>query len=135
MEVVSTSNLVSSENEKITTNLCHEFFCYATWFDERQNMKLCIYVNMKLFLVSWWQNCKRHDKKHIHKTAKSKSTSNKLKEKNCFTLKIHYFYNNLIRVKKVDRSISCKTTNKPDENLVRGRGRGRQLEEPCRYLN
>ena len=39
---------------------------------------------MKLFVVSLWQNCE---------TAKSKLTSNKLKQKICFILKMHYFCN------------------------------------------
>ena len=38
-------------------------------------------------------------KKHIHKTAKSKPTSNKLKEEICFILKIHYSS----KQKKVDK--------------------------------
>ena len=44
MEVVSTSNLISSENEKISHG--HEFFCYASRFDERSNRQLCIYASM-----------------------------------------------------------------------------------------
>ena len=35
-------------------------------------------------------------KTHIHKTAKSKPTSNKLKEEVCFILKIHYQSKRLI---------------------------------------
>ena len=38
-------------------------------------------------------------KKHIHKTAKSKPTSNKLKEEVCFILKMHY----LSEQKKVNK--------------------------------
>ena len=48
-------------------------------------------------------------KKHIHKTAKSKPTSNKLKEEVCFILKMHY----LSEQKKVNKqSISCQTKDK-----------------------
>ena len=58
MEIVSTSNLVFSENKKIKT--CYNFltkamnslFCYATFFVERSEWKLCIYANLKLFVVS-----------------------------------------------------------------------------------
>ena len=46
---------------------------------------------------------------HIHKIAKSKPTSNKLKEKNCFILNMHHS----LEQKKVDKqSISCQTINK-----------------------
>ena len=37
------------------------------------------------------------------------------------------FCNNLIRAKKCWWSIACKTTNKPCENLVRGRGWGETI--------
>ena len=56
MEVVSFSNLGSSETKK-TGRACNfqamtmVFFVYATWFDERPNKKLCMYTNMKLFVV------------------------------------------------------------------------------------
>ena len=63
MEVVSTSNLVSSETEKATTAFDSSFHNGRT--------------------------VKQH-KKHINKTAKSKPTSNKLKEKILFSLKMHY---------------------------------------------
>ena len=84
MEVVSTSNLVFSETEiqqqqqqqqlvsLPACNPCHEFlakfFSYATWFVERSNRKLCINTNMKLFIISWWQNCEKTlTKKDVHK--------------------------------------------------------------------
>ena len=60
MEVISTSNLVSSKTEK--TSACNfqtmamNSFVYATWFDERPKRKLFIYANMKQFVVLWWQN-------------------------------------------------------------------------------
>ena len=47
---------------------------------------------MKLFVVSSWQNCEKAPQEtHTHKTAKSKPTSNKFKEKICFALKMYYF--------------------------------------------
>ena len=48
---------------------------------------------MKLFMkvISWQQKCEKAPQEtHMHKTAKSKSTSNKLKEEISFILKIHY---------------------------------------------
>ena len=97
MEVVSNSNLVSLENEKITANPGHKFFC-CSWLDERPNRKWCIYANMKLFLASWYQNCEKRPKKHIHKSEKSKPTSNK--RKNLFYFENALFFcNNLIRAK------------------------------------
>ena len=52
----------------------------------------------KLFNDS--KNVKKHPQEtHIHKTATSKSTSNKLKKEICFILKIHY----LSEQKKVDK--------------------------------
>ena len=54
---------------------------------------------MKLFLVSRWQNCEKPPtKKHTQEAVKPKPASNKLKEKNYFTL--------------------------PGENLVRKKGGG-----------
>ena len=44
----------------------------------------------------------------MHKTAKSKPTSNKMKEEICFTSKMNYFCNNLIRAKKVDKVFLAK---------------------------
>ena len=68
MEVVSTSNLVSSENKQTNkkktinnslqvSNRGYELFCYTACFDESPNGNLSIYAKMKLFVVSWWQNC------------------------------------------------------------------------------
>ena len=59
------------------------------------NGKLCIYANMKLFgynfiMTEMWKSTLRN-KYTKKKTVKSKSTSNKLKEENCFTVKMHYF--------------------------------------------
>ena len=56
MEVVSTLNLVSSENEKTAA---FNFQTMVMPHDERPK-KLCIYANMKLFVV------KKHPKKHIY---------------------------------------------------------------------
>ena len=61
MEVVSTSNLVSSENEKKKEKAAYNFQTMAMksvvmprdWPDEN----LFIYANIKLFVVSLWQNC------------------------------------------------------------------------------
>ena len=45
----------------------------------------------------------------MHKTAKSKPTSNELKEEICFIFKMHYS----LEQKKVDeQSISCQTIDK-----------------------
>ena len=61
MEVVSTSNLVSSENEKKKEKAAYNFQTMAMksvvmprdWPDGN----LFIYANIKLFVVSLWQNC------------------------------------------------------------------------------
>ena len=61
MEVVSTSNLVSSENEKKKKKAAYNFQTMAMksvvmprdWPDGN----LFIYANIKLFVVSLWQNC------------------------------------------------------------------------------
>ena len=54
MEVVSTSNLVSSENvKKKKKTAMNSFVIPHDW----PNGNLCIYANIKLFVVSLWQNC------------------------------------------------------------------------------
>ena len=61
MEVVSTSNLVSSENGKKKKKAAYNFQTMAMksvvmprdWPDGN----LFIYANIKLFVVSLWQNC------------------------------------------------------------------------------
>ena len=55
----------------------------------QMNRKPCIYKDMKLLVVSWWQNCqKAPEGTHIHhNTAKSNLASHKLKEKNCLLWK------------------------------------------------
>ena len=61
MEVVSTSNLVSSENKtkkkktacNFQTMAMSSFVIPHDW----PNGNLCIYANIKLFVVSLWQNC------------------------------------------------------------------------------
>ena len=89
MEVVSTSNLVSSETEKVITacNFQH---------DHTMRGQIGSYAYMQIWSYSWKlfhdsRNVKKTPQEtHIHKTAKWKSTSNKLKEEICFILKIHY---------------------------------------------
>ena len=76
MKVVSTSNLVFSETGKTTT--AYNF----------QNMAMNSFV-MPRYLMGG--QIGRYAYMQIHKIAKSKPTSNKLKEKNCFNLKMHYF--------------------------------------------
>ena len=79
-------------------------FVYATQFTERPNGKLCMYANMRRFVVLWWQSFEKMSlETHMHKTAKSKPTSNKLnnnklKEKIWFWKWI-IFCDNLIRAK------------------------------------
>ena len=87
MEVVSTSKLASSENKKTITasnfrTMAINSFCYATWFDEMPNRKLC----RSYLYFHDGRTAKKCPNKHLHKTAKSIPTSNILKEKNCFTL-------------------------------------------------
>ena len=64
MEVVTTSNLVSLETEKTTTVFVSSFHNDRT--------------------------VKKHNKKYKNKTAKSKPTSNELKEKILVSSKMHY---------------------------------------------
>ena len=52
---------------------------------EAENIQIWGYL---LFYGS--RNVKKHLKKHIQKTAKSKPTSNKLKEEICFILRMYY---------------------------------------------
>ena len=67
---------------------------------------------MKLFMkvILWQQKCEKAPQEtHIHKTAKSKSTKNKIKEEICFILKIYYSSEQ----KEVDKwSISWQTIGK-----------------------
>ena len=143
MEVVSTSNLVYSEAKKnkknnnnnnhvtmawAATAWCnhgHEFFSYATLFDERSNRKLCINTNMKLFVDLWWQNCgKAPSKKHTQQNQNRSAIS--WKKKFALLLKCVIFAIIWSEQKKL-LFIYCKITNKPGENLVREMGGGRQL--------
>ena len=64
MEIISTSNLVSSETEKLTTAFDSSFHNART--------------------------VKKHSENHISKTAKSKPTSKKVKGKVLFSSKFHY---------------------------------------------
>ena len=64
MEVVSTSNLVSSENEKITT-------AYNFQHDYAMRGQIGSYTYLQTWSYSWnlfhdSRNVKRHPKKHIH---------------------------------------------------------------------
>ena len=70
MEVVTTSKLFSTETEKTATVF------YSSFHNGR--------------------TVKKNRKKHIPKRAKSKPTSNELKEKILFSSKMHSFANNLI---------------------------------------
>ena len=71
----------------------HEFFSYATWFLERPNRKPCIYTDIKLFVVSWWQNC---EKAPTNQPAISW-------KKDCFVLKIYFFAIVWSEQKKIDK--------------------------------
>ena len=71
----------------------HEFFSYATWFLERPNRKLCIYADIKLFVVSWWQNC---EKAATNQPAISW-------KKDCFVLKTYFFAIVWSEQKKIDK--------------------------------
>ena len=87
MEVVSTSKLDSSETEK-TTTACNFQLDYAMGGLYEYESK-----NMQIWSYSYFHdsiNVKKHPKKHIHKTEKSKLTSHKLKEEVRFILKMHY---------------------------------------------
>ena len=102
MEVVLTSNLVSLETK--TKPACNfqamatnAFVMNMIWWEVKQEP---MQTRDYLLVNSRWQDCGNEPyETHIHKTAKSKPTSNKLKEKVCFTLKMHYFSHYLIRAK------------------------------------
>ena len=53
-------------------------------------MDVCKYKAIRSFIMAEMSKSALK-KKHIHKTAKSKPTSNKVKEEICFTLKMYYF--------------------------------------------
>ena len=62
MEVVSISNLVTSENEKnfVIVKTCNSQAMAINSFvipHDWQNGNLCISAKIKLLLVSLWQNC------------------------------------------------------------------------------
>ena len=71
--------------------------------------------------VSWWLNCEKHPKKHIYTKQQNQNWPEISWKKNIVLLwKCIVFYNNLMRAKKSWQNISCKSSNKPGENLVRG---------------
>ena len=110
MEVVSTSNLVSSETEK-TTTACNFLYDYV------MRGPIGSHAYMQIWSYSWKlfhnsRNVKKAPQEsHIHKTAKWKSTSNKLKEEICFILILFLFYSHYSsEQKKVHKySISWET--------------------------
>ena len=59
------------------------------WEAKLEAMHMHKYEAICSFMMA--EMCKSAFKKHKHKTAKSKPTSNKLKEEICFTLKMQYF--------------------------------------------
>ena len=64
MEIVSTSNLVSSETEKITT-------AYNFQYDYAMRCQIGSYAYIQIWSYSWKlfhnsRNMKKHPKKHIH---------------------------------------------------------------------
>ena len=87
-------------------NHYHEFFCFATWFDERPNRKLCRYDNMQLLVVSWWKNCEKapqesNPKKYIYtKQQNQNRPAISWKKKFILLWKCIIFCNNVIRAKK-----------------------------------
>ena len=103
MEVVSTSKLVSSENEKTTTACNFQTMTMNSFVIPHDLMRgqiggyvciaICKHEAIRSFMMA---KLKKRPKKHIHKTAISKPTSDKLKEKNCFTLKMHCFCNTFV---------------------------------------
>ena len=84
---------------------------------------LCKYEAICSFMMA--ELWKTPQETNIQKTAKS--TSNMLKGKNCFTLKMHRFFFAIIWLeqRKVDKLFLVKQQAKLDENLLRVRGRGR----------
>ena len=110
MEVVSTLNLVSYETEKTTVAIFKSWdllLRHMIWWEAKSEF---LQTRHYWFIVSWWQYCRKTPyKARINKTTKSKATSNE----NALS-----FTDNLIRAKKIWWSISCKTINKPDQNLV-----------------
>ena len=90
MEVVSTSCVVSSENEKtiacnFQTMTMNTFVIHIVWWEAKwEAMHICKHEAIHSFMMA-------ELRKRSLKIAKSKPTSNNLKEKICFTLKMHYF--------------------------------------------
>ena len=60
MEVVSTSNLVSSENVKKKKN-SYEFFCYTTWLAKWEPMHICKHQAIRSFIMAeLWNSALRN---------------------------------------------------------------------------
>ena len=91
MEVVSTSNLVSSETKKTTTACNFQTMNSFVKSHDLMRDQIRSHVNerflMRIFMMAELK--KRRKKTYVNKTARSKLTSNELKKK-CFTLKMHY---------------------------------------------
>ena len=84
MEVVSTSNLVSSETEKVITacNFQHDYAMRG---------QIGSYAYIQIWSYSWKlfhdsRNVKKHPKKHIY----TKQQNQNQPEEICFILNIHY---------------------------------------------
>ena len=134
MEVVLISNLVSSVPRKrktkqqlIISKLWPKFLLlrHMIWWEAKKDAIhiLCKYEAICSFMMA--ELWKTPQETNIQKTAKS--TSNMLKGKNCFTLKMHRFFFAIIWLeqRRVDKLFLVKQQAKLDENLLRVRGRGR----------
>ena len=96
ISVIIFSNLVSSESEKKKQQL--EIFkpwlwilllYQMIWWQAKwEPMHICKHEAIRSLMMAEMKKC---PKKHIHKTAKSKPTSNKLEEKNWFFWKCIIF--------------------------------------------
>ena len=112
MEVVSTSNLVSSETKKTTTACNFQTIAMNSFVvphdlmrgqigwkrDRGLDMHICKYEG---FVVSWWQNCEKHPKKYIYRKQQNQNPpAISWKKKFGLLWKYIIFCNNLIRAKE-----------------------------------
>ena len=108
MEFVSTSNLVSSKTEKITTACNLQVTkCHMIWWETKSQAKILLICSFMMAEI----------KRNSVKNSKTKPTNQKLKK---VLWKCVISCNNLIRAKEGWWNIYCKTT---DKLLEKGGGR------------
>ena len=120
MEVVSTSNLLSSETEKTTTACNFQTMTMNSFVISHDLMRGQIggHANERLLICSFmmvelWKSALRNISTQ---NSKIKTDQQWVERKNVFYFENAFFCDNLIKPKEVWWSISCKTTNKPCEN-------------------